>query len=696
MKVPTHRQAATTLAALALLLAGGASAADDPYLWLEEVSSAPALGWVRQHNQAALGELEKLAGFGPLRAAIGAVLDSKDRIPAIRKQGKFYYNFWKDGQHPRGVLRRATLAQYRRPSPAWDTVIDLDQLAASEHENWQWDGIDCLAPAAEKCLVSLTRGGGDTHVVREFDMRRRRFVEGGFVLPEAKSDVSWIDQDRLLVATDFGAGSLTDSGYPRMVKEWRRGTPLATARLVHEGKPGDTSVSAWREQVPGFRHQFVIRWTSFFTNELLLRDGDQLVRIDKPGDANAFTVREQLFLQLRSAWTVGGASYAQGALLAIDLRKFLAGARRFEVLFSPTPSSSLQSIAHTRHALLLTEMDHVRSRLVELRQVRGEWRRRVVATPSFATLSVAAADPLHSDAYFLTTTDFLTPPTLHLGQVGKDTREVLKSMPALYDAAGLKVEQHYASARDGTRIPYFVVMRNDAVLDGSNPTLLYGYGGFESSMKPGYSALLGRAWLAKGGIYVLSNIRGGGEYGPRWHQAALKEKRQVSYDDFATVAEDLIARKISSPRHLGIMGGSLGGMLVSVAMLQRPELFNAVVSQVPLTDMQRYHKLLAGASWIDEYGDPDQPAQWDYIARYSPYHNVAKGKAYPAVFYTSSTRDDRVHPAHARKMVARLEELGHDVRYWENMEGGHGGAVNSDQQAQLYGMIYAFLWDKLK
>jgi prolyl oligopeptidase len=683
----------TSIAALlALLLAGGASAASDPYLWLEDVKSKPALDWVGQRNAAATAELEALPAFAPLRAAIREVLDSKDRIPHLRKLGNYYYNVWKDAAHPRGLLRRTTLSEYRKAQPAWETVIDIDQLAAEESENWQWHDIDCLEPKAELCLVSLTRGGGDSHVVREFSMRTGLFVQGGFALPEAKSEVSWIDRDSLLVATDFGPGSLTDSGYPRVVRQWRRGTALAQAKVVFEGKAGDTSVNGWRDQTPGYRHQFMLRWTSFFTNELHLREGGKLVRIDKPDDANAYTVREKLYVKLRSAWNVKGHSYPQGALLAIDFRKFLAGERRFDVLFTPTATSSLQAVVHTRNAVLLTEMDDVRSRLVEVKQ----GRRRVVATPPFATLSVVAADPHHSDAYFLTTNDFLTPPTLQLGQAGSDSHEVLKAMPAFYDARDLKVEQHFATAKDGTRIPYFMVMRKDTVFNGGNPTLLYGYGGFELSMKPAYNGVLGRSWLARGGVYVLSNIRGGGEYGPRWHQAAMKEKRQVSYDDFATVAEDLIARKVTRPRHLGIMGGSLGGMLVSVAMLQRPELFNAVVSQVPLTDMKRYHKMLAGASWMDEYGDPDVPAQWDYIGRYSPYHNADAAKTYPAVFYTSSTRDDRVHPAHARKMVALLEAQGHDVRYWENTEGGHGGAINSEQQSQLYGMVYAFLWSKLK
>ncbi len=683
--------AASLVPLLSLLLAGRAAASVDPYLWLEDVSSRPALDWVGQQNAAATGELGGLPGFADLRTSLREVFDAKERIAHVRKHGAWYYNFWKDAAHPRGILRRTTLAQYRRQQPAWETILDIDQLALVEKENWQWSAMDCLEPAAQVCLMMLTRGGGDTHVVREFDMTARRFVPAGFVLGEAKSDVSWLDKDRLLVATDFGPGSLTDSGYPRIVKEWRRGTPLAQATTVYEGTASDNGVSAWRNQTPGLRHQFVLRWTSFFTNKLQLRDGEKLIPIDKPDDASAYVVRDQLFVRLRSGWTIKGRTYPQGALLSMNFRQFLRGHRRFDTLFAPTKTSSLQAVTHTRNAVLFTEMDNVQTRLIEV--ING--KRRVVATPPSSTVSVAALDPEHSDAYFLTATGFLTPSTLHLGQAGTDARTILKAMPALFDASNLKVEQHFANASDGTPIPYFTVMGKDTVLDGSNPTLLYGYGGFESSQKPYYSGVLGRAWLSKGGVYVLSNIRGGGEYGPRWHQAALKEHRQVSYDDFTTVAQDLIARKLTSARHLGIIGGSLGGMLVSVAMLQRPELFNAVVSQVPLTDMKRYHKMLAGASWMDEYGDPDQAAQWEYIARYSPYHNVDKTKKYPAVFYTSSTRDDRVHPAHARKMVALLASQGHDVRYWENVEGGHGGVINSEQGAQLNAMVYAFLWSRL-
>jgi prolyl oligopeptidase len=429
---------------------------------------------------------------------------------------------------------------------------------------------------------------------------------------------------------------------------------------------------------------------------MYFRSHGKLVKLDKPRDADAFTWQDQLLVRLRSAWTIGGHSYPEGALLAIDFARFLAGRRDFAVLYRPDPARSLQSVATTRDAIVLTELVDVRSKVRELRRRGGAWRARDVATPPFATVTVTPVDSLTSNDYFMVLSDFLTPTALYLGEAGSDRRRLLKSLPAWFDATPFKVEQRFAHARDGTAIPYFLVMRKDLKFDGNNPTLLYGYGGFELSMKPSYSATIGRAWLERGGVYVLSNIRGGGEYGPRWHTAALKAKRQTSYDDFIAVAEDLVATRVTSPRHLGIMGGSLGGMLVSVAALQRPELFNAVVSQVPLADMKRYHRLLAGASWIDEYGDPDRPEEWAYISRYSPYHLLAADKNYPPVFFTSSTRDDRVHPAHARKMVARMHEQGHEVLYWENTDGGHGGAVNSEQQAQLGAMIYSFLWDRLK
>lgn len=670
--------------------------ADDPHLWLEDVSSDAALDWVRARNAVCERELEGRSGFAALRARLGTILNDKARIPYISEHAGLVYNFWRDAVHVRGVWRRTTLQSYRDDAPVWETVLDLDRLAAEERENWVWAGASSLPPAGTRCLLFLSRGGGDAHVVREFDLAARAFVAGGFALPESKCSARWLDIDRLAVATDFGAGSMTTSGYPRIVKEWRRGTALADAVTLFEARADDLSVSAYKDFTPGFEHEFVERQIGFYSSELFLRSADRLTRVDKPDDANAYTVRDQLVLELRSDWQVGGRTYPQGALVAADFASFMAGERDLAVLFTPSATSSLDGVAMTASALLLTELDNVKNRIVELRHVDGQWQRREVAAPAFGALGVSALDPSASDQYFLTVTDFLTPTSLYLGQAGSDQRQPLKAMPAFFEAAPYIVRQFEAVSNDGTRVPYFVVMGSNTPMDGRNPTVLYGYGGFEIAMKPFYSGVTGEAWLAKGGVYVLANIRGGGEFGPRWHQAALKDQRQRAFDDFLAVAQDLIERKVTSARHLGIMGGSNGGLLVGAAMTQRPDLFNAVVCQVPLLDMRRYHKLLAGASWMGEYGDPEVAAEWEYIARYSPYHNVAGDKRYPRMLLTTSTRDDRVHPGHARKMVALMEAQGHDVLYWENLEGGHAGAANNDQQAQMWALTYTFLLEQLR
>ncbi|MES2298478.1 MAG: prolyl oligopeptidase family serine peptidase [Pseudomonadota bacterium] len=695
----TPQRAGALLLALAACASAHAQksvAPADPYRWLEEVTADKSLAWVKEHNAVSQKEIEGRAQFGAIHARLKTILNSRERIPYVAREGEHLYNFWRDAQHVRGIWRRTTLAQYQLPEPAWETVIDVDQLARDEKENWVWSGVSCLEPKGERCMVSLSRGGGDAHVVREFDTAARAFVKDGFALPEAKGSASFIDQDTVFVETDFGAGSMTTSGYPRIVKEWKRGTALAQARVVYEGKNDDLSISAYKDFTPGFEHQFVERGITFYTNELYVREGERLVKIAKPDDANAYTVRDQLMIDLRSDWKPQDKTYPQGALLAIDFKRFMQGARDFELLFTPTPTTSLEGVAVTKSGLLLNELASVKNRIVELKHVDGKWQRRAVAAPAFGTLGVTALDPARSDQYFLTVTDFLTPTTLYLGSIGSDERRILKSLPAYFDAAPYTVTQHEATSKDGTRVPYFVVMAKDTKLDGNNPTVLYGYGGFEVSMKPSYSGVMGESWLKNGGVYVLANIRGGGEFGPRWHQAALKEKRQHAYDDFIAVAEDLTARKISSARHLGIMGGSNGGLLVGAVMVQRPDLFNAVVCQVPLLDMRRYNQLLAGASWMGEYGNPDEPKEWEFISKYSPYQNVSKDKHYPRVLFTTSTRDDRVHPGHARKMVALMQSQGHDVLYWENTEGGHAGAANNDQQAQMWAMTYTYLLNQLK
>jgi prolyl oligopeptidase len=669
----------------------------DPYLWLEDVASERALAWVADRNAESEAELSAAPGYAALRARLKTILDSKDRIPYVRRHGEWFYNFWRDADHERGIWRRTLLDEYRKPTPQWETVLDLDRLARDENENWVWAGASFLKPHGDRVLVSLSRGGGDAHVVREFDLGAMDFVADGFSLPEAKGSAGWIDRDTLFVATDFGDGSMTSSGYPRVVKEWRRGAPLLDARTVYEAQSEDLSASAWFDYTPGHERQFVQRQIGFYSSELFVRDpaSGALVKVDKPEDADAFTVRDQLLIQLRSDWSIGGTSWPQGALLATGFADFLAGGREFTALFTPSETTSLDGIAVTRDAILLTVLDKVKNRIVELRHLGGVWERREVATPGMGALGVTGVDEIESDEYFLTVTDFLTPSTLYLARTGSDERALLKAMPAFFDASPYTVSQFEAVSKDGTRVPYFVVMRADTRMDGANPTLLYGYGGFEVSLTPFYSGVTGEAWMARGGVYVLANIRGGGEFGPRWHQAALKERRQNAFDDFIAVAEDLAARRLTSPEHLGIMGGSNGGLLVGAALTQRPDLFGAVVCQVPLLDMRRYHQLLAGASWMGEYGDPDDPAEWAYIGKYSPYHRVSKEQRYPRVLFTTSTRDDRVHPGHARKMAALMREQGHALLYWENTEGGHAGAANNEQTATMWALSYIFLWQEL-
>ena len=692
----TPTPAASPAPAAAPAPASASASAEDPYLWLEDVLGDRALDWVRARNAESRHVLEATPGFGDMRDRIRAILDSKDQIPAVSREGDWLYNFWRDEQHPRGLWRRTSLAEYRQPAPAWDTVIDLDALAAAEKESWVWEGAQCLGGQDTRCLVSLSRGGSDAHVVREFDLGTRRFVEAGFALPEAKSEVAWIDRDNVYVLTDFGPGSLTSSGYPRLVKHWHRGTPLSAAVSVFEAQAHDVSASVYVDRTPGFERTVFTRSPDFYTTKEFLQvagadpaataapagaharaparkgarghaaataparaaapsharaPATHLVPVDKPDDASLAFWRDHVVVSLRSDWTTGGRTWKSGSLLIGEAKAWLAGQRHLEALFEPTATRSLEGWFVTRHHVMLNVMDNVAGRLEELSPGPQGWTRREVNAPFPGALGASALhdplvpdDPLAED-YLLTYTDFLTPDSLYLGHTGTDQRTLLKSRPTFFDATGMHAEQRFARSKDGTRVPYFVVWPKGATPDGANPTLLYGYGGFEVSMTPWYSGAFGTQWYGKGGVLAVANLRGGGEYGPAWHQAAVKAHKQKSYDDFIAVAEDLVATKVTSPRHLGIEGGSNGGLLVGAVAMQRPDLFNAVSCQVPLLDMKRYHKLLAGASWMAEYGDPDVPAEWDVIARYSPYQNVRRDVRYPTIFFTTSTRDDRVHPA---------------------------------------------------
>jgi prolyl oligopeptidase len=680
---------------------GALPASDDPFLWLEDVQGEKALDWVRERNALSQKELAARPEYAPIRSQVLDVLNAKDRIAYFSRRGNWLYNLWQDGTNKRGLWRRTTLAEYRKPEPAWDTLIDLDALAKAEGENWVWGGSNCFGPEYRRCLVSMSRGGADAKVVREYDAVDRRFVRDGFMLPEAKSSVSWIDENTVYVATDFGPGSMTDSGYPRVIKRWKRGTPLAEAATVFEAEKQDVAASVSVDRTPGYARTLFVRALDFYRAEHFLLQGDKLVKMDIPDDASPAFMRDTLLITLRSDWRIGATTFPAGSLLHTDAAAYLKGERKLGALFTPTRTRSLSGYTTTRDHVIVDVLDNVASKLEQWHKRGGEFAFSEIKAPFPGTLGVSGLhdelikdDPL-ADQYLMTYTDFLTPDSLFLATAGSGKRELLKSRKPMFDARGMRVEQRFASSKDGTRVPYFVVWPRGAKADGKNPTLLYGYGGFEVSLNPWYSGSIGRAWYERGGVYVVANIRGGGEFGPGWHQASLKANRQRSFDDFIAVAEDLIAHKITSPRHLGIQGGSNGGLLVGAAFTQRPELFNAVVSQVPLLDMRRFNQLLAGASWMAEYGNPDKPEEWAYISTYSPYHRVKKDAKYPRVLFTTSTRDDRVHPAHARKMVARMLALGHDPLYYENIEGGHGGAADNEQRAHLQALEFSYLWQQL-
>ncbi len=680
-------RAPLTFTLAALLGAGFADAKPmdetDPHQWLEDVAGEQALQWVRERNAESASIKDDLA-FAQLESDLRSILDSEARIPAIQKIGEHYYNFWKDAANPRGIWRRTTLAEYRKDTPSWELLLDVDALNKAEGENWVWQGANCLKPDYRRCLLGLSRGGADANVTREFDLQDKSFVADGFVRPEAKGGLQWIDQDRVYVYTDFGAGSMTGSGYPRIVKEWRRGTPLADAVTVYEGGAEDMYIAAFRDLTVGFERDFVSRTLAFYNDELLLRSADGTLRkVDVPNSAQKSVHREWLLLELRAPLTEGERTWPAGSLLATRFDAFMAGERRFETLFEPTATSSLSSVTPTRNHLILNVLEDVKSRLSVLSHVDGSWQRSaLLGAPELGTVSVSAVDDEASDEYFMTVSDYLTPTTLLLGAVGEPP-QTLKRMPAFFDASGFEISQHFAPSKDGTRVPYFMVAKKGLPLDSSHPALLYGYGGFEISLTPSYSPAAGRGWLQVGGVFVVANIRGGGEYGPRWHQAALKGNRMRAYEDFAAVAEDLVRRKVTTPQRLGIQGGSNGGLLVGNMVTLFPDHFAAAVCQVPLLDMQRYHLLLAGASWMAEYGDPDKPEEWEFIRTWSPYHNVEAGRKYPAVLFTTSTRDDRVHPGHARKMMAKMKAQEHEVYYYENIEGGHGGAADNGQLAHM-------------
>jgi prolyl oligopeptidase len=672
--------------------------APDPDAYLEEIESPQALAFAKAENDRSLPKLKSDPRYEAIHAEALKLVTAKDRIPGVYFAGDgSLRDFWQDQDHVRGVWRTTSLEGYRAAAPKFETLLDIDQLAKAENGNWVFKGADCLAPDDRLCLVSLSNGGKDAVTVREFDAKEARFVDGGFVLPEAKHNFTWVDRDTLAVATEWTKGEVTESGYPYIVKLLKRGQPLSAATEVFRGTVKDVAVSPLVLREPDGRAAavFLERALDFFNTEhlLLTENGAEKAALPTKSTIQGY-VGGHVVLTLEQDWPEAG--FKEGDLLALDLAALKADPAhpKPQLVLRPNAHQSVEQVATTRDRLVVALYDNVKGQVLSFAPGKGGWTSTRLDLPADSSIHITSAND-RDNRLVLTVTGFLTPTTQWLADAVTGHPEKLKSLPPRFDASKHEVEQFWAKSKDGTKVPYFVVRPKDLKLDGTAPTLLYAYGGFQVSQTPAYSATVGKLWLERGGVYVVANIRGGGEFGPRWHNAGLKLNRMRVYDDFFAVSEDLIARKITSPRRLGIMGGSNGGLLMGVALTKHPELYRAVVIQVPLLDMINYTHIGAGASWVGEYGDPANPAERAVIEGYSPLQNLKAGQPYPKVYVETSTKDDRVHPAHARKFAARLSELGYDYLYYENIEGGHAAAANLNETAMRIALEYTYLTQRL-
>ncbi|HWH17861.1 MAG TPA: prolyl oligopeptidase family serine peptidase [Allosphingosinicella sp.] len=676
-------------------IAGAQAGGADPFTWLEEIEGEKALGWARAENDKTFAVLQKDPRYATFEAQALQILQAQDRIPFVGIEANGLYNFWQDQDHVRGLWRRTTLDSYRTDDPQWETVLDVDALSRAENANWVYKGSNCLMPDYRRCLVVLSNGGKDASVIREFDTVTKSFVEGGFNLSESKQNAAWVDQDTLLVARDWGPGTTTKSGYAFVVKELKRGQTLDQAREVFRGTPDDVSTSPFviRDGEGKVHGVGAVRGLNFFESEYTLFTDKGPVKLPIPKKASPSGIIDgRLLLSIKEDWSPApGTSFKSGSLLSYDLAEWKRDPLRAQpsLVFEPGPRQTLRGVSTTRNQMILTILDNVRGQAFAYNYEGGAWKRTPIDLPKNSTIAVTAASDQNDLAMF-TVTDYLTPTTLSLYDGATGRMVPLKSSPARFDSSRHTIEQLEATSRDGTKIPYFLVRPKDMKRDGSTPTLLYGYGGFQIAQVPNYSGPMGKLWLEQGNAYVVANLRGGGEFGPTWHQAAQRANKQRTWDDYIAVAEDLVKRKITSPRRLGVVGGSQGGLLVGTAITQRPDLFNAAIVQVPLFDMLRFHKLGAGASWIGEYGDPENAEQRAWIEAYSPYQKLTPGRKYPTPFFITSTKDDRVHPAHARKAAARVAELGQPYYYYENIDGGHSAAANLKESARRLALEYTY------
>ena len=685
------------------LLTKSAMQKEVEYLFLEEIEGEQALSWVQGRNDQTLSRLKSDPRFAQIKEATLNRLNSKDRVQyALFDEDGKLYNFTRTEKNPRGILRRTSLKGYMTENPKWETVLNIDTLAEEEKENWVYKGHSNLKT---KAMLFLSRGGKDAVVTREFDLDKKAFVKEGFFLKESKGSVTWLDQDTLMVATDVGPGSLTQSGYPRMLKLWRRSTSLEDAETIFEASHSDIGVYSWRlsDETRGegpHKDALIIKQcviSCHHTEFFLFEQGRPLSSIKIPSNAEIMaSFQSDLVVNLMSDWHYGGRVFPEGAVVLVDIDKLQSSKNEaVELIWQPGPTTAFQGVANTKDHLFIKILDNVSGKILEFSRGAKGWKQRELPLASFGSVDIISSKE-RGHQIFINQESFLTPGTLSLYSARTKKLRPIHTAPSYFDPTKYQVQQFHATSADGTRIPYFIVGLKGFKHDGKNPTLLYGYGGFLIAQTPHYSSIMEQAWLREGGVFVLANIRGGSEFGPAWHQAVLKENRQKVFDDFIAVAEGLVEQGVTSPRHLGIRGGSNGGLLVGATFTQRPDLFNAALIEVPLLDMMRYHKLLAGASWIGEYGDPDDPQMGPIIRAYSPYHNVYQETHYPEVFFMTSTKDDRVHPGHARRMAKKMEDQGHPFLYYENVEGGHGGSANHEQSAIQAALRFVYLLQKLK
>jgi len=666
----------------------------DPYLWLEEVEGKKSLAWVEEQNEETFTRYTETNAFKEKYERIKKELNDDERIPSAYYQNGEMYNFWRDEKNVRGVWRKTSFKSYLKDEPIWENILDIDQLANDEGINWLYKGADCLAPEYKRCLIRLSDGGTDAVTIREFDLEEKKFVKDGFNTYPSKQNASWINEDQILIGADFGEGSMNESGYPMQVKLWNRGEPLEEAKIFFSGSYEKIFNFPFVSIRPDGKYYGIIEGPTFFSEVLHLFDGEKLIKINLPQmiDIHGF-FNESLILSIEEDWGI----FKSGSLLEINVNSLLANSINesdVKIIFEPDGQRFISGVSIGKHQLMVSMLENVNGIITRFLKKDDRWDSKDIEGFQNSTMNIYGQD-VWSDNSFISVSNFLEPSSIYHASDGADYKKI-KSRKNSIDPEKYRVEQNFVSSADGTSIPYFLISRKGINLDGKNPTILYGYGGFQISKPPSYlGGSIAEYWLNSGGVYVVSNIRGGGEYGPAWHQSALKENRQRAYDDFIAIAIDLIEKGITSKDHLGIEGRSNGGLLVGATFTQRPDLFNAVICGVPLLDMYRYDKLLAGASWVDEYGDPDNPEEWEFIREYSPYQNLKKGTEYPEVFFYTSTKDDRVHPGHARKMAKKMTDMGSPIVYYENTEGGHAGTSNIDQFSFLLALQLAYLEDKL-